>query len=80
MGKHPHAGGCIVTISTYHVEGVLKAYNKQNQAESSIRPEAETARERADTVTLSFGDNKKEAFERISYSLMDILLKNGTSY
>jgi len=69
-----------VTISTYHVEGVLKAYNKQTQAENSIRPEAETAQERADMVTLSFGDNKKEAFERISYSLMDILLKNGTSY
>ncbi len=79
MGEHPHAGGCIVTISTYHVEGVLKAYNKQTQADNSIRPEVETAQGRADRVTLSFGDNKKEAFERISYSLMDILLKNGTS-
>ena len=68
-----------MTISTYHVEGVLKAYNKQTREENAIRPEVETAHGRADMVTLSFGDNKKEAFERISYSLMDILLKNGTS-
>jgi len=69
-----------VTISTYHVEGVLKAYSKQTREENSIRQEPEGSTRYTDMVTLSSGDNKKEAFERISYSLMDILLKNEKSF
>ena len=69
-----------MTISTYHVEGVLKAYSKQTRAENSIRPESGAPTRYTDMVTLSSGDNKKEAFERISYSLMDILLKNEKSF
>jgi hypothetical protein len=68
-----------VTISTYHVEGVLKAYSKQTRAENSIRREAEGSTRYTDVVTLSSGGSKKEVFERISYSLLDILLKKEKS-
>jgi len=68
-----------VTISTYHVENVLKAYSKQTRAHTSVRTEPENSARYADVVTLSSEGGKKEAFERISYSLLDILLKNEKS-
>ena len=68
-----------MTISTYHVESVLKAYSKQTRTENPARPERENSSRYTDVVTLSSGDNKKEVFERISYSLMDTLLKAGES-
>jgi len=68
-----------VTISTYHVENVLKAYSKQTRAGTSVRAETESSTRHNDVVTLSSGGDKKEAFERISYSLLDILFKNEKS-
>jgi len=68
-----------VTISTYHVESVLKAYSKQTKVESPVQTEREHPTQHADVVTLSYGGDKKEAFEKISYTLFDILLKNEKS-
>jgi len=65
-----------MTISTYHVESVLKAYSRQTNVESPARPERGNEGAHTDVVTLSSGGDKKEAFERISYTLLDILLKN----
>lgn len=69
-----------MTISTYHVESVLKAYGRQSKVDGPARPERGISGRYNDVVTLtSSGGNKKEAFEKISYSLLDVLLKNGES-
>jgi hypothetical protein len=65
-----------VTISTYHVESVLKAYSRQTRMENRIHSNPENLNKYADIVTLSSGENKKEAFDKISYSLLDIILQN----
>ena len=65
-----------MTISTYQVEGILKAYGKQTRLENRIHHKPENLNKYADIVTLSSGDNKKEAFDKISYSLLDIILQN----
>ncbi|MBW2655996.1 MAG: hypothetical protein JRC91_14115 [Deltaproteobacteria bacterium] len=64
-----------MTISTYQVESVLKAYSKQTRVENPIRLKAENVNKYADIVTLTSESNKKEAFDKISYSLLDILSK-----
>ena len=63
-----------MTISTYHVESVVKAYSKQAKFEKPAKAEGATNRYE-DTVTLSFENNKEDILEKISYSLLDILLK-----
>ncbi len=65
-----------MTISTYQVEGILKAYSKQNRLENPIHRKSENLNKYADIVALSSGDNKKEAFDKISYSLLDIIFQN----
>ncbi len=65
-----------MTISTYHVESVLKAYSRQTRMENRIHRNPENLNKYADIVTLSSGENKKEAFDKISYSLLDIILQN----
>ena len=65
-----------MTISTYHVESVLKAYGKQTRLENPIHRKSENLNKYTDTVTLSSGENRKEAFDKISYSLLDIILQN----
>lgn len=65
-----------MTISTYHVESVLKAYSRQTRMENRIHRNPENLNKYADIVTLSSGENKKEAFDKISYSLLDILQKS----
>ena len=70
-----------MTISPYQVDSILKAYNKQ----SKLRPLQSTASQEpvksdkyADVVSLSSeGDKKAEAFDKISYSLMDVIIKGG---
>jgi len=64
-----------VTISTYQIESVLKAYSKQVRVENRIQHKPKSLNKYADIVTLSSEDNKKEAFDKISYSLIDILQK-----
>ncbi|MBE9503802.1 MAG: hypothetical protein IME96_06470 [Proteobacteria bacterium] len=65
-----------MTISTYQVENVLKVYSKQTRLENPIRCKSENLNKYTDIVTLSSEGNKKEAFEKISYSLLDIILQN----
>ncbi len=65
-----------MTISTYQVENVLKVYSKQARLENPIRHKSENLNKYTDIVTLSSEDNKKEAFDKISYSLLDIILQN----
>ncbi|MDI6687538.1 MAG: hypothetical protein QME06_04880 [Desulfobacterales bacterium] len=65
-----------MTISTYQVECVLKAYSKQNRLENPIHRKPENLNKYTDIITLSSEDNKKEVFDKISYSLLDIILQN----
>lgn len=65
-----------MTISAYMVESVLNAYNKQTEAGNSTHNKAGSPKKYTDVLTLSSEDNKKEAFDKISYGLLDILLKN----
>lgn len=68
-----------MTISTYQVESVLKAYSKQSRVENPIRLKAENLNKYTDIVTLTSEGNKKEAFDKISYNLLDILSKQTSS-
>ncbi|MBW2644625.1 MAG: hypothetical protein JRE23_00345 [Deltaproteobacteria bacterium] len=68
-----------MTISAYRVESVLKAYSKQTRMENPVRRKPENLNKCADIVTLSSENNKKEAFDKISYSLVDVLLKQTSS-
>ncbi|MCD6153294.1 MAG: hypothetical protein J7J07_05215 [Syntrophobacterales bacterium] len=68
-----------MTISTYQVESILKAYSKQTRMKERIHLKPENLNKYADIVTLSSENNKREAFDKISYTLLDILLKSGKS-
>lgn len=67
-----------MTISTYHVDSVLKAYNKQTRMDNSIRNKPDNSQTIDDVVTLSPQDSRKETFDRISYNLVDVLLCRGS--
>ena len=67
--------GCALTISAYRIESVLKAYNKQTRVENQISRKPEISDKCASIVTLSSENDKEEALAKISYSLVDILLK-----
>jgi hypothetical protein len=64
-----------MTISTYQIDSVIKAYTKQHRTRVRTEQDADPARDRfADVVSLSKEAEQKEgAFEKISYSLMDVL-------
>jgi hypothetical protein len=66
-----------VTISSYKVESVLKAYNKQNNSTGSVSDKINDSNKYQDTVTLSSGDSDNKAYEKISYGLLDIILQNN---
>ena len=68
-----------MTISAYQVESVLKAYSKQTRTVNPVRRKPEVLNKYADIVTLSSENDKKEAFDKISYNLVDILLKQTSS-
>jgi len=67
-----------MTISTYQVDNVIKAYNKQNRlgARSSALQDIKKGESNVDMVSLSTNVNKKEAYQKISYSLLDVILKD----
>ncbi len=68
-----------MTISSYQVDNVIKAYTKQTKVKINIDITRESAKGNAynDIVTLSTKEgNKEDAFEKISYNLVDIILKN----
>jgi hypothetical protein len=68
-----------MAISPYQVDSVIKAYSKQNrvQVKSAILKDVGTDNRFVDVVSLSTTDSAKlDAYQKISYSLVDILLKD----
>jgi hypothetical protein len=67
-----------MTISAYQVDNVIKAYNKQSKARVRFdAPQVSSQDRYADVVTLSGNEEMKaDAYRRISYSLLDVLLKD----
>ncbi len=68
-----------MTISAYQVDSVLSAYSKQTKMRTrqpSDTEETNNARYQ-DVVSLSQqGNGKAEAYKKISYSIIDIILKD----
>ena len=66
-----------MTISSYQIDNILKAYSKQNKekAGTSLQPDTDKGAKCDDAVTLDPGD-KTATYDKISYSLVDILLKS----
>jgi hypothetical protein len=66
-----------MTISAYQVDNVIKAYNKQSKARTRLDvPQATTGGNYTDSVSLSGNaDMKADAYKKISYSLLDVILK-----
>lgn len=67
-----------MTISAYQVDNVIKAYSKQNKARLRFDvPQASAQGRYMDVVTLSNSEDvKADAYKKISYSLLDVLLKD----
>ena len=67
-----------MTISSYQIDNILKAYSKQNKVKAgSMLPADNTKGDKyVDVVTLDSAD-KTAVYDKISYSLMDILLKSN---
>jgi len=69
-----------MTISVYHVDNVIKAYNKQikTKSESKNQPAVDAADCYRDCVTISNPTVDKAAtFKKISYNICDIIVKNA---
>ena len=66
-----------VSISSYKVESVLRAYNKQNVRQGSVSDKFNESSKYQDTVTISSTDGNAKAYEKISYGLLDIILQNN---
>jgi hypothetical protein len=67
-----------MTISAYQVDNVIKAYSRQNKTKLrlDIPQSAGQDNKYRDVVTLSGSeDMRAEAYKKISYSLLDVLLK-----
>lgn len=69
-----------MTISSYKVESVLRAYNKQGNAKNAAIDKMHESERYQDTVTLSSTEDIKNVYEKISYGLLDSLFhsKQGT--
>ncbi len=67
-----------MTISAYQVDNVIKAYNKQSKARVRLADQQNSSPDRyADLVTLSGSNSlRADANQKISYSLLDVLLKD----
>ncbi len=69
----------VMTISSYQIDNVIKAYNKQQKSRVRFDMSVDPAKNKhADVVTLS-GETPmgKEAYSKISYSLLDVLTKQN---
>jgi len=66
-----------MTISAYQVNSILKAYSKQSKVKNLQASDGEPAKKDkyADMVSLSSEDDKSMAFNKISYSLLDVIIK-----
>ena len=74
--------GWTMTISTYQIDNILKAYSRQNKAAAapSAPSDGPKAGPRyADVVSLGADQQKPEVYDKISYSLMDVILKGNKS-
>jgi len=65
-----------MTISSYKVESVLRAYNKQTNSKGSISNKTNDSDRYQDVVNLSSVNEKKNVYEKISYGLLDVILQN----
>jgi hypothetical protein len=71
-----------MTISAYQIDSVISAYNKQNRVKtrSFQFPDEAVLGKQADVVSLSQkGVEAAEAFQKISYSLIDVIMKEKDS-
>jgi hypothetical protein len=71
-----------MTISTYQIDNILKAYSRQNKVASSHASPADGQKagpRYADVVSLSADPQKPEVYDKISYSLMDVIMKGNKS-
>ena len=71
-----------MTISTYQIDNILKAYSRQNKAASApVSPaDGRTAGPKyADVVSLGADRRIAEAYDTIPYTRMDVLLEGNKS-
>lgn len=72
-------GRLIMAISAYQVDSVISAYNKQSKVKMrySSAPEETKTAQYQDVVSLSRqGIDKADAYRKISYSIIDVILKD----
>lgn len=67
-----------MTISTYQIDSVIKAYSKQSKAKFCLNAKSAAPQDRyTDVVTLSGNEGlTADTYKKISYSLLDVLLKD----
>jgi len=68
-----------MTISVYQIDSVIKAYNKQTRAKLSNKDQTGVGANECyrDSVTISNAPVDKSAtYEKISYSIRDLILKS----
>lgn len=66
-----------MTISPYQIDGILKFYSKMNES-SERRTGPESPRERDyDRVTLSSPEKKTVVYNKISQTLLEMLVKGA---
>ena len=66
-----------MTVSSYQIDNILKAYSKHNKVKTSTSVQTDPLKEEkyVDVVTLDSSD-KTAVFDKISYSLVDVLTKS----
>ena len=65
-----------MTISSYRTDNILKAYSKQKKAKVGTSQQPDTAKDANPEVTTPETGDMTAAYDKISRSLMDILLKS----
>jgi hypothetical protein len=70
-----------MTISAYQIDNVIKAYSKQSKPKFRLDAKSSLSQERyTDVVTLSSNEGLTvDTYKKISYNLMDVLLKDKKS-
>jgi hypothetical protein len=70
-----------MTISTYQIDNILKAYSRQSKigSQPAAQDVSKAGPRYADVVSLSPEQEKPEVYDKISYSLMDVILKGNKS-
>ncbi len=68
-----------MTISINQAGNVLKAYAKQNKPLNPAAGKFRSEGTPIDRVTLSFEADNPETIDKMTYSLLDVLLKNRPS-